>query len=124
MGVAVGGGCHLATWRRPTSTPQADPQPLPNLTPSPTPDQPHPQTPDRRPLPPYCPPQLPPKTPPPPKPRPPQIGDHSKVDSSIVGWESKLGAWSRLEGHCVLGKDVTVKVGEGAKRPGAQPPSH
>ncbi|KAI8473667.1 MAG: nucleotide-diphospho-sugar transferase [Monoraphidium minutum] len=38
-----------------------------------------------------------------------KIKDHAKVDRSIVGWESQLGAWSRLEGHCVLGKDVTVK---------------
>ena len=40
----------------------------------------------------------------------PQIKDHTKVDNSIVGWESQIGAWSRLEGHCVLGKDVQVKV--------------
>jgi mannose-1-phosphate guanylyltransferase len=32
------------------------------------------------------------------------------VESSIVGWESTVGAWARLDGHCVLGKDVTVKV--------------
>lgn len=38
-----------------------------------------------------------------------QIKDHSKVDNSIVGWESKVGAWSRLENHCVLGEDVQVR---------------
>jgi mannose-1-phosphate guanylyltransferase len=29
---------------------------------------------------------------------------------SIVGWNSKIGAWSRLENHCVLGEDVQCKV--------------
>ncbi|PNW72325.1 hypothetical protein CHLRE_16g672800v5 [Chlamydomonas reinhardtii] len=38
-----------------------------------------------------------------------RIKDHSKVESCIVGWDSKVGAWSRLENHCVLGEDVTVK---------------
>lgn len=33
-----------------------------------------------------------------------------QVESCIVGWDSKVGAWSRLENHCVLGEDVTVKV--------------
>eukprot|EP00878_Enallax_costatus_P016760 GHUV01017588.1.p1 GENE.GHUV01017588.1~~GHUV01017588.1.p1 ORF type:complete len:269 (+),score=87.75 GHUV01017588.1:798-1604(+) len=37
------------------------------------------------------------------------IKDHSKVDKSIIGWDSKIGAWSRLENHCVLGEDVQVK---------------
>ncbi|KAF8061370.1 mannose-1-phosphate guanylyltransferase 2 [Scenedesmus sp. PABB004] len=37
------------------------------------------------------------------------IKDHSKVDKSIVGWDSTVGAWSRLENHCVLGEDVQVK---------------
>lgn len=39
------------------------------------------------------------------------IKDHSKVHNCIVGWESKVGSWARLENHCVLGEDVTVKVG-------------
>lgn len=32
-----------------------------------------------------------------------------QVDKSIVGWESKVGAWCRLENHCVLGEDVEVR---------------
>ena len=38
------------------------------------------------------------------------VGDHAKVESCIVGWDSKLGAWARLEGFCVLGEDVAVKT--------------
>ncbi|KAF5827635.1 GDP-D-mannose pyrophosphorylase [Dunaliella salina] len=37
------------------------------------------------------------------------IKDHSKVDNCIIGWESKVGGWSRLENCCVLGEDVTCK---------------
>jgi hypothetical protein len=33
-----------------------------------------------------------------------------QVDKSIIGWDSIVGAWSRLENHCVLGEDVQVKV--------------
>jgi mannose-1-phosphate guanylyltransferase len=33
-----------------------------------------------------------------------------QVEACIVGWDSTVGAWSRLENHCVLGEDVTVKV--------------
>jgi UDP-3-O-[3-hydroxymyristoyl] glucosamine N-acyltransferase len=39
-----------------------------------------------------------------------QVKDHAKVDRAIIGWESSIGAWARVEGHSVLGKDVTVKV--------------
>ena len=35
----------------------------------------------------------------------------SQIDMSIVGWHSKIGAWSRLENYCVLGEDVQCKVG-------------
>ncbi len=28
---------------------------------------------------------------------------------SIVGWGSKLGTWSRLENHSVIGEDVFVR---------------
>ncbi len=38
-----------------------------------------------------------------------EIGDHAKVDRCIVGWESKVGRWCRLENNCVLGEDVAVK---------------
>ncbi|KAG1677906.1 hypothetical protein FOA52_001324 [Chlamydomonas sp. UWO 241] len=34
---------------------------------------------------------------------------HTKIDKCIVGWHSKIGAWSRLENHCVLGEDVFCK---------------
>lgn len=34
---------------------------------------------------------------------------HSKIDQCIIGWHSKIGAWSRLEKHCVLGEDVFCK---------------
>mmetsp|Transcript_11286 Transcript_11286/g.30780 ORF Transcript_11286/g.30780 Transcript_11286/m.30780 type:complete len:364 (+) Transcript_11286:47-1138(+) len=37
------------------------------------------------------------------------IKDHSKVDNCIIGWDSKVGGWSRLENCCVLGEDVTCK---------------
>jgi mannose-1-phosphate guanylyltransferase len=37
------------------------------------------------------------------------VGDHTKIDKSIVGWDSKVGAWCRLENQCVLGEDVQVK---------------
>jgi mannose-1-phosphate guanylyltransferase len=37
------------------------------------------------------------------------IADHAKVDSSIVGWDGKVGKWARLEGFCVLGEDVQVR---------------
>ncbi len=33
-----------------------------------------------------------------------------QVDNSIIGWDSKVGSWSRLENCCVLGEDVTCKV--------------
>lgn len=39
------------------------------------------------------------------------IKEHSKVDNCIIGWESRIGAWARVENNCVIGKDVEVKVG-------------
>jgi NDP-sugar pyrophosphorylase family protein len=33
-----------------------------------------------------------------------------QIDKSIIGWDSTVGAWCRLENHCVLGEDVQVKV--------------
>lgn len=38
-----------------------------------------------------------------------KVKDHSKVDNCIIGWDSVIGSWSRLENHCVLGEDVTCK---------------
>ena len=32
-----------------------------------------------------------------------------QIDKSIIGWESKVGSWCRLENQCVLGEDVGVK---------------
>lgn len=37
------------------------------------------------------------------------IKRHTKIDQSIVGWHSKIGAWSRMENTCVFGEDVTCK---------------
>ncbi|CAO3591371.1 unnamed protein product [Absidia cylindrospora] len=37
------------------------------------------------------------------------IKDFAWVHSSIIGWHSTVGRWSRIEGHSVLGDDVTVK---------------
>lgn len=37
------------------------------------------------------------------------IKDHAWVKSTIVGWNSEVGRWARLEGVTVLGDDVKVK---------------
>lgn len=37
-----------------------------------------------------------------------KILSHAWVDSSIVGWESVIGRWSRVEGVSVLGRDVQI----------------
>ncbi|KAL0079360.1 mannose-1-phosphate guanyltransferase [Phycomyces blakesleeanus] len=37
-----------------------------------------------------------------------KIKDFAWVNSSIVGWHSSVGRWSRLEGCSVLGDDVTI----------------
>lgn len=34
---------------------------------------------------------------------------HHQIDKSIIGWDSKVGSWCRLENQCVLGEDVGVK---------------
>lgn len=33
---------------------------------------------------------------------------HSYVCNSIIGWHASVGRWTRVEGGCVLGDDVTV----------------
>lgn len=38
-----------------------------------------------------------------------KVKDHAWVKSSIVGWNSTVGKWARLENVTVLGDDVTVK---------------
>jgi mannose-1-phosphate guanylyltransferase len=37
-----------------------------------------------------------------------KIGAHSRVANSIIGWQSSVGAWARLDGVTVLGQDVHV----------------
>ena len=38
-----------------------------------------------------------------------QVDNYARVADSIVGWSSKLGPWSRLENHAVVGEDVTMR---------------
>ncbi|EDO06623.1 putative mannose-1-phosphate guanyltransferase [Babesia bovis T2Bo] len=40
-----------------------------------------------------------------------RLNGHVYIEGSIIGWESQLESWARIEGLTVLGKDV--KVGEG-----------
>ena len=37
-----------------------------------------------------------------------KIKDHAWVKSTIVGWNSSVGKWARLENVSVLGDDVTI----------------
>jgi len=37
-----------------------------------------------------------------------KIGDGAFIANSIIGWDSRIGNWSRLEDNCVLGEDVSV----------------
>jgi mannose-1-phosphate guanylyltransferase len=37
------------------------------------------------------------------------VGAHSFVEGSILGWESKIGAWNRVENLTILGEDVATK---------------
>lgn len=38
-----------------------------------------------------------------------KVGSYSYVEGSIVGWESKVGDWVRVDGLSVLGMDVKIK---------------
>jgi mannose-1-phosphate guanylyltransferase len=38
-----------------------------------------------------------------------EIKNYARVADSIVGWGSRLGTWSRLENHSVIGEDVFVR---------------
>ncbi|CDS14396.1 Putative Mannose-1-phosphate guanyltransferase [Lichtheimia ramosa] len=38
-----------------------------------------------------------------------KVKDYAWVQSTIIGWHSSVGRWSRLEGCSVLGDDVTIK---------------
>lgn len=49
-----------------------------------------------------------------------RIKSHSKLDSSIIGWDCVIGEGAKLENNCVLGKGVKVQDGHylnGAKIP-------
>jgi mannose-1-phosphate guanylyltransferase len=37
-----------------------------------------------------------------------KVKDHAWIKSSIVGWNSTVGKWARLENVTVLGDDVTI----------------
>lgn len=36
------------------------------------------------------------------------IKSHSWIDSTIVGWQCRVGQWARCENVCVLGEDVKI----------------
>lgn len=38
-----------------------------------------------------------------------RVQSHSWVHNSIIGWNSTVGKWVRMEGVCVLGEDVHIK---------------
>lgn len=40
-----------------------------------------------------------------------RVGSHTWVENSIVGWNSGIGDWCRVEGSAVLGEDVSTKDG-------------
>lgn len=40
-----------------------------------------------------------------------KVRSHSFVSGSIIGWDSTVGEWSRIEKMSVLGEDVHVKAG-------------
>lgn len=40
-----------------------------------------------------------------------EVKDHAWVESTIVGWNSRVGKWARTEGVTVLGDDVEIKTG-------------
>ncbi len=37
------------------------------------------------------------------------IKDNAWINSSIIGWHSSVGKWSRLENYTILGEDVHIK---------------
>ncbi len=36
------------------------------------------------------------------------IKESTYVEGSIIGWRSKIGRWTRMDGLCILGEDVTI----------------
>lgn len=37
------------------------------------------------------------------------VGSHSWINNSMIGWDSSVGKWCRVEGITVLGEDVSIK---------------
>ena len=37
------------------------------------------------------------------------IKDGAHIDGSLIGWNSRIGKWARLQNLCILGEDVEVK---------------
>jgi len=37
------------------------------------------------------------------------VRDHAWIQSSIIGWNSTVGRWTRVENITVLGDDVSIK---------------
>lgn len=48
----------------------------------------------------------------------PQIKEHACITFSLIGWDSSIGRWARLENCCVLGEDVQARGR--ARRAGAR----
>ncbi|PFH33200.1 GDP-D-mannose pyrophosphorylase [Besnoitia besnoiti] len=38
-----------------------------------------------------------------------RVGDYTWVESAIVGWQSRIGKWCRIEGLTVVGEDVSIR---------------
>ena len=36
------------------------------------------------------------------------VKEHCYIDGSLVGWRSKIGKWTRLEGLSILGEEVVI----------------
>lgn len=43
------------------------------------------------------------------------IKSHAWVNSTIVGWNSRIGSWCRVTGVSVLGEDVQLAVCRGGR---------
>ena len=38
-----------------------------------------------------------------------QVANYARVADSIIGWGSRVGKWTRVEGKAVIGEDVHVR---------------
>jgi len=36
------------------------------------------------------------------------INEYAFVEGSIIGWKSKIGRWTRIDGLSILGEDVQI----------------